>query len=390
MWIIPKTLESPDPSQPLSFVLDTRAYLLDLNELSQICESSLIARSKPSRVRTWLRRWKRDTWIQHLYGRILKPSLAQPFTAKWTYLLEDIPANHSAQRENDKRQTTPDIYGRTSETQLDLFSRDTAFLKTSKDIFRLDSPQSLVTWKKMVIRQRGGYSARKKLVLHTEERGCLSWRSPSHQEAGAHVETLYTKEGLPAQPGQRAYRKQPDGRMVLQTVTINQQVQMNWPTPAARDFKGCGNAVNRKDGRHRLDTLEAVAKFGRHAQENHSTNGSRQGWSTPDCSDRRSKGSKQQGLSNQVKESWATPNTMDMLPPKTGEALARNKKKGGCKNLREDVNKPPTTGKLNPRWVEVLMGVPIGWVTPSCANPVAIAPMNYDCSEMELSLQQPN
>jgi len=37
---------------------------------------------------------------------------------------------------------------------------------------------------------------------------------------------------------------------------------------------------------------------------------------------------------------WATPNTMDYLPPKTGEALARNKKKGGCKNLREDVNNP--------------------------------------------------
>jgi hypothetical protein len=31
---------------------------------------------------------------------------------------------------------------------------------------------------------------------------------------------------------------------------------------------------------------------------------------------------------------------MDHLPPKTGEALARNKKKGGCKNLREDVNNP--------------------------------------------------
>jgi len=41
-----------------------------------------------------------------------------------------------------------------------------------------------------------------------------------------------------------------------------------------------------------------------------------------------------------AKQNWATPNTMDHLPPKTGEALARNKKKGGCKNLREDVNNP--------------------------------------------------
>jgi hypothetical protein len=118
---------------------------------------------------------------------------------------------------------------------------------------------------------------------------------------------------------------------------------------------------------------------------------------------------------------------MDHLPPKTGEALARNKKKGGCKNLREDVNNPkmnglqdpensstsgknhgswptarssdaeggriktektekgfrskreksdqyfgaklrdaaemekPPTMKLNPNWVEQLMGLPVGW-----------------------------
>ena len=54
----------------------------------------------------------------------------------------------------------------------------------------------------------------------------------------------------------------------------------------------------------------------------------------------------------QLYPSWATPNTMDHLPPKTGEALARNKKKGGCKNLREDVNNP----KMN-------------WPTPRAGNP---------------------
>jgi len=27
-------------------------------------------------------------------------------------------------------------------------------------------------------------------------------------------------------------------------------------------------------------------------------------------------------------------------------------------------------GKLNPRWVETLMGLPVGWTMPSCASPV--------------------
>lgn len=33
-------------------------------------------------------------------------------------------------------------------------------------------------------------------------------------------------------------------------------------------------------------------------------------------------------------------------------------------------------GKLNPRWVETLMNLPVGWVMPNCKYPVAIVPMN--------------
>jgi len=69
------------------------------------------------------------------------------------------------------------------------------------------------------------------------------WRTPQASEAGARVETLYTKDGNPARPGERAYRKQPDGRMVLQSVTIGQQVKM-WPTPTANDDRDRGSAAS--------------------------------------------------------------------------------------------------------------------------------------------------
>ena len=46
---------------------------------------------------------------------------------------------------------------------------------------------------------------------------------------------------------------------------------------------------------------------------------------------------------------WPTPNTMDSLPPKRGEALLAAKMKGGCCNLREWVDSHPSpTPKSNP------------------------------------------
>jgi hypothetical protein len=133
---------------------------------------------------------------------------------------------------------------------------------------------------------------------------------------------------------------------------------------------------------------------------------------------------------------------MDTLPARSPEALARAKLKGGCKNLREEVHQwatprtgatdnsrpnnkggiplgdqarraeqwgTPTardhksgrgkedrdykeltpmveraqSGKLNPRWVETLMGLPIGWTMPSCITPVTIEQTNCDYSATE-------
>jgi hypothetical protein len=44
------------------------------------------------------------------------------------------------------------------------------------------------------------------------------------------------------------------------------------------------------------------------------------------------------------------------------------------------------TAKLNPRWVETLMGLPIGWTMPSCTSPQTIEPTSCDSSAMELCL----
>jgi len=352
MWILPKTLTQSNGS------LATVETISDLNECSRICASSLLVRSKSSPSKTFLRRWKQDTWRRLPFGRIAKPSLGNHSLIERIFLSRPILASHLAQPANGKAPTTSGTYGHTFTDGYyapDLFSSS---LRTSKDTYRWDSPQSSAIWKKEVTRRRGEYSARLKSgrlikereslfwpsVVATEVRQgfqdrsrgkkgsqeslttavvmdnwttptpwqqeesldswearkaknkakgyngngqgtpldmqvkilghqdresrntngnrpelwrtpnaqlieakppgtkltgrtprdpqvgladqALYWRTPQAQEAGAKVETLFTKDGRPAMPGQRAYRKTPSGKLVLQSQTINQQVEM--------------------------------------------------------------------------------------------------------------------------------------------------------------------
>ena len=135
MWILPK-------NYPLSshFVQDMVESKEDLTLPGLNIESSLMLKSKPSPLRTWFRRWKPDSYLPHLFTRILKPSHRKSFEEKLAFSLEDTHVNLSHQQESDLEKTTPDTYGRISgdtSKQLDLFS---ASSKMSKDTSRLDSP----------------------------------------------------------------------------------------------------------------------------------------------------------------------------------------------------------------------------------------------------------
>jgi hypothetical protein len=81
-------------------------------------------------------------------------------------------------------------------------------------------------------------------------------------------------------------------------------------------------------------------------------------------------------LDQQVKN-WATPRAeMD--------SGAHN----GIPDTLHSQMKVQAVGKLNPRWVETLMGLPVGWTMPSCASPATIERMNSDSSATVLSRQQ--
>ena len=323
MWILPKQLHTSP------YVLDTAELISDLNEQSLICEQSLLVRSKPTLARTWLRKWKKDSWTQHLSGRILKPSLGATFVERWTSCLADTLVSPSQPLEEGSELRTQDTSGPSSQMELDSCDQSFASLKMSKDISALDLEKSLASWKASVIKQRGEYSRRQKLAQVTDVKECSSWPTPRAANFGS--------------------RPNGKGGKILA-----EEVKKMWPSPRARDWKDTGDLSNVKYG----ETL------GLAVQKSHNTIGSHQeSWATPQARD--GQGGTNVGLWLDLKRSRALPNQMCFV------------------NNKDNV-------KLNPRWVETLMGIPIGWTMPSCTNPLIIEQTNLGYLVMGLSQQLPH
>ena len=140
-------------------------------------------------------------------------------------------------------------------------------------------------------------------------------------------------------------------------------------------------------------TTVVIKQSGPPVPANSNTPGSRpESWQTATVSTgahRQKDGSMTDKLDQQVK-SWAT--------PRAGKTTDENPETWALRQAKGDVATMPltaqvknhTSGKLNPRWVETLMGLPVGWTMPSCASPVTIERMNSDSSATESSQQQQN
>jgi len=402
MWIIPN-------NYPLysAFAQDMVASKEDLTLLESSIESSLMWRSKPSRLHSWLQRWNRVSWLRHLFGRTLKPSRQKSFEIALTSLLEAIPVRDSPKLDGAKELKTNDTSGRLSGMQFDLFDLVDVSSKTSRDTLRWDSPLLSQIWRRRVIEQRGEYSQRLKSALRTRGRESSlwltpratdtnkgegnstftarmgdrtenvaqslpaqvnnprTWPTPSADQAGEGpmLNELLTKEGEPAKLGERAYHP---GAKYHTQITLNRAVQM-FPTPDERGFTNDGSLEKLARSGVTKEEYEGMAyragrlKKGKFWPKPRA----RKGWLTPQVQDSKHSGtnSSENGqrdlLVNQV--NWPTPRALedkDCGPVGSKSQLHMEKRSYLCAKAK-DPKRP--TGQLNPNWVEQLMGVPPGW-----------------------------
>jgi hypothetical protein len=321
MWILPKPII-------LAFAPGTEESTWLSSRWCQMGAPLLMWRSKPSPSRTWLQRWKRENWIKHLCGRTLRLSQRRTFTDWWTSSLEATRANRSVPPVNDSEPKTQDIFGHTFDEQFDLFAQAESSSKTWKDTYRLDSPQYSAIWTKMVIEQRGEYLVRRNAALHTNANESLSWPTPvarDHKDTGENTD----------------YKKLAKKHKLAGAV-------QSWPTPTTAEAQKIPNVANYGQkglSNHPeirgLPDREKLRKSGKNPEQ----------WPTPKAGDpgSRKPGTGGKVLAEEAKKNWATPEAQNQVGCQTrhGKTFPRLGTQTG--------------GKLNPNWVEQLMGVPVGW-----------------------------
>lgn len=411
MWILPSQLLNSAPGMA-ALDLDSKT------SLASDCEPSHIVSLRGSLKPISSVKWKKDSWMSHLYGTILKPSHTNRFTDWWTSSLRDTLVSHLVPQESEQEKKTQDISGLGLQTEFDFFNQGCASLKMSKDTFRWDSPQSSVIWKNWVTKVRSEYSVRVKLAQSTKGKECSSWPTAATRDyKGESGSGRQERKGYPAD-------------------TLPNAVAQ-WPTPTAGECLDQGTnweTLARLDkGGRILRRMASLEMSGLHAQGNHNTHGSRQGlseqsqrnWQTfaPGTHNRGETPHRQvvkalvngdkaktqcltvdQVFAEEIKgtnrqESWRTPSSSD------GEGGVMEMREGctGKYKLRDHAANGNKSAKLNQRWVETLMGLHMGWTSPSCPASVirnwpkfvsgwlkaTTAQTSYDPAEMELfQLQQ--
>jgi hypothetical protein len=200
-------------------------------------------------------------------------------------------------------------------------------------------------------------------------------KSKHGQAAPASSSSLGSRQGLWLTP--RANEPDSDPNFAARNAdrgahchgTLSSQAKEMWPTITAHTPDMESNGPNGHQGTY---LAGAVKKHQRGDL-----------WSTPRTGATESSRPNNKGgipLADQAKrEQWATPQAKDHKSGHRDPTIVQ------YKQLNVEVE-ARASGKLNPRWVETLMGLPIGWTMPSCTSPQTIAPMSCDFSATELSL----
>lgn len=329
MWIIPLQIR-----ESLAIALDSWASKEELNERLEQSEPLLMWKSKPLSAKTFWLAWKRVYWMQHLFGRILKPSIQNLFVVQWTALLGATPASHLAMQEEELAKKIQDTYTRiwnNTSVQYSLFGASSKMLP---DTSVSDSQRSAKAFETWVSQLRQESLQQRKLARHTKGKGSLFLRfstpqSRDYKSADMANSKNYLREVKATAPGS------------MHSTSLQKAVVINWITPIANQVGTTGKGYTPKLHQQLLN------------------------WGTPRCSCSKSgyeKKKHKSRIEDMVHTKWPTVTTQDAKNNGSESQQNRNSQPLNTMVLtvgQQDQDKSNTNGNrpvLNPEWIAQLMG----------------------------------
>ncbi len=367
---------------------ESAASTLGLESLSHALEPSVTWKGKLLPRRSWLRALKTAPWTKRLFGRTCERLTASRGAAEWIASLPAIRANRSVARASSKDAKIHATSGRTSRASSAKWSRNGSSLRTSPTICGSDFAKSPASYDAWATGLRQDCLRRLKLARLISESVSSSWLTPhgmSGQDhtgkngAGGEFAKQATRWGTPTigTAGGRGQEAPTHGSRL-------QDQSRNWPTARSEDAESCGNHPGS------VDSLTGAAK----------------GWQTPATDSFRSRGGdriNEQGLDQQARTwpttqehngqgapgasckqrgsrrsdlvrdaaQWPTPVRGDHRSGVTGNIAKKNARplcEVACQSSLQarttsprGKNSSASIPRLNPRFVEMLMGFPVGW-----------------------------
>ena len=318
--------------------------------------SSVTWNGKHTPSSTWLRRWRRVSWTLPLFGMILPRSTANRGAARWIGSLGVSPASRIAWPDQNSARTTIETYGLT-QRELSEQSDPTRFLlRTWRESFATTGIASGQTYKQWATALRKDCSRRKRSAHRTAGNGYSYWLTPtadySTSDTGEWRGTYYVRE---------------NGAKVSATLahqTVNLQL---WATPTKE-----GNR-NRKDyNANSGDGLETQAKMFVLAQDEPAPPSM---FPTPLAHDVNMAGadSRQSLKLADFVRMFPTPSARDWKDWDGDGKASPSRPYSAYSHLNRTTLMPGHTcskacRRLNPLFVESLMGVPIGWTLLASAD----------------------
>lgn len=304
---------------------------------------------KPTpRPYSW-RGWKTRPWMKLLYGVTLQPSTVSASMDAWT---QSLAASHArtCQSQEDRKALKKETDRDSSLNTAELFAKlgpDGFSSKTSQDSFLTEQCQPyLKNFPKWGSMRSGELFQQEMWVAPILEKESSSWPTPRKSEPeGGVVENTKFENGSFSRVNQQGVRF---GVKLKDAVSV-------WPTPRNQDSYERSNwktIVDANTGGKTQMTLTRKVKY--EANQNNA-------WPTPRMND--FKGHCTEATTR--KDGKCRNDQLQNAVIHTGP-LAQAKQKNGNESSKNDPTSPqPLKKRLNPNFVEWLMGVPVGWSLPT-------------------------